>query len=228
MKPGLLWFCQRAYVDGQYEICRDMCLGFETLDDELELILTDCCLGLAIEYALQGKLHRACRLLDEAWTHSEATAYNTNLQKNRIKICFAFLCELSPTLDSYEVDTYDLDRISDPNYYVNAFDKYAILIFNIDGGYHIDEPLSGEDFSEVDKLLIDHLYARSLISCKEFDKAKRILISIIDGPVTPPRLLLYLTCCDMEICCREINDYKGAYEFANNKLEILEHMLAEE
>jgi len=36
-----------------------------------------------------------------------------------------------------------------------------------------------------------------------------------------------LSCADIEICCRETDDYKGAYEFSQNKLEILEHMLAE-
>jgi len=52
-----------------------------------------------------------------------------------------------------------------------------------------------------------------------------VLRSIIDGDTVPQRLLLYICCEDMEKCCKEMEDYKGAYEFSNNKMEILEHML---
>ena len=51
--------------------------------------------------------------------------------------------------------------------------------------------------------------------------------ALVDSETVPERLLLYLACADMEICCRETDDYKGAYEFSQNKFEILEHMLGE-
>ena len=47
--------------------------------------------------------------------------------------------------------------------------------------------------------------------------------STLLAPV-PPCLV---SCGDMEKCCKEMEDYRGAYEFSNNKMEILEHMLME-
>ena len=39
---------KRAYTDKNFEICHDMCITtFNEFDDELELILTDCCIGIA-------------------------------------------------------------------------------------------------------------------------------------------------------------------------------------
>ena len=32
---------------------------------------------------------------------------------------------------------------------------------------------------------------------------------------------------ELEVCCREIEDFKGAYEYANEKLELLEQLLKE-
>ena len=33
--------------------------------------------------------------------------------------------------------------------------------------------------------------------------------------------------CELEICCRETEDFKGAYNYANDKMQLLEHMLSE-
>ena len=62
---------------------------------------------------------------------------------------------------------------------------------------------------------------------RDYKKASVTLRSIMDGETVPQRLLLYICCADIEQCYKELEDYKGAYEFAGNKMEILEHMLAE-
>ena len=37
--------------------------------------------------------------------------------------------------------------------------------------------------------------------------------------------MLYFVFCNLEICCRELNDYKRAYEYSNNKIDLLQKML---
>jgi hypothetical protein len=81
---------------------------------------------------------------------------------------------------------------------------------------------------ETDKLFALHLNARYSMSQGDYKSALVTLKRVIDSDTVPQRLLLYLACSDMEICCREVDDYKGAYEFSQNKLEILEHLLADE
>ena len=151
------------------------------------------------------------------------------MQRNTIRVISALLSEISPTLDSYEADTENLDSIGNPALYDNVFAKYSTLVFN-EEKYHLIDDLCDCGYSsanEYDELFIAHLKVKKLMSEQSFAEARRLLLQIMDGDVTPPRLLLYLACCDMEICCREEGDYKGAYEFAGNRLEILEHMLVD-
>lgn len=230
-KTGAMKNIKRAYADKRFELCRDMCLSsFDEYDDELELILTDCCLGLGMEYAVNGRLYKACRLLDEAWTHADKTMYSTTAQRNTVKVIFGLLKEISPTLDSYEVDTDDIGNIANPILFDSVFAKYATVVLDDEKYARMEEHTFGAYTAvyDHDALLISHLKAKKLMSEGCFKDAHRILLEITDGAITPPRLLLYLACCDMEICCREEDNYKGAYEFAGNRLEILEHMLIDE
>jgi hypothetical protein len=108
--------------------------------------------------------------------------------------------------------------------------KYITVILNEDKYDAFIDDLSKnhtDNLSAKDKLFILHLKARNLIQNKDYSAALKLLIETTDSDEAPPRLLLYLACSDMEICFREMNDYKGAYEFSQNKIEILEHMLAE-
>ena len=222
---------KRAYTDRRFELCREMCLSsFDEYDDELELILTDSCLGLAQECVMNGKLYRACRLLDEAWLHANKTVYPTSSQRHRILVIFSFLKELSPTLDSYEADTDSIEHLMTPLLYDDVFCKYISVFFNLGDYMSTDEIFDTrcENSNEYDGLLVAHLKAKMLIDAGNYSTASKILLEIIDGEITTPRLLLYLTCCDMELCCKEMGDYKGAYEFSNNRLEIYEHMLIDD
>ncbi len=230
IKTNAIKNIRRAYIDKSFELCREICLSsFNEFDDELELILTDSCLGYAEECILNGKLYRACHLLDEALSHADKTMYSTQLQKNKVLVAFGFLKQLSPTLDSYEADTDELDSILNPDIYDNVFTKYLTVLLREDTPYSTDVIADLSNVStEYDNLLVSHLKVRENMKSGKYDMAKEQLLHIIDGAITPPRLLLYMCCCDMEICCKEGNDYKGAYEFSNNKLEILEHMLIDD
>ena len=61
---------------------------------------------------------------------------------------------------------------------------------------------------------------------KNFGEAYSFLHQILveDRPIPEP--VLYFVFCDLEICCKEIEDYKGAYEYASAKLEILQKLLS--
>ncbi len=219
---------RKAYLDKSFEICRDMCISsFDEYDDEIELILTDCCVGGAEECIKNGKLHIACDLLDEALEHSQNTVYDTVTQRNRVRVLFHLLKNISPALDSNEIDT-DMNEKSLSVYaFSDVFSKYSAVIYYIGKNFDIDDfmsDLSG-DLSDNDKLYIEHLKVRQSMANGDYKKSIASLKSIIDGETVPQRLLLYFCCCDMEICCREIKDYKGAYEFSNNKMELYEHMI---
>ena len=219
---------KKAYLDKDYRICRDMCLSsFDEYDDELELILTDCCIGEAEELIKNGKLHFACEMLDEALRHSEKTIYSTAIQKKRMYLLFHLLKNISPVLDSNEIDTDVGKEFLIPSNFEDVFGRYVAVIFGEHEMYSDMFNQFAYTLSEYDKLYLAHIQARGCMSVKDFKSAARILGEIVDGETVPEKLLLYLCCCDLELCCKEIEDYKGAYEFSNNKMEILEYMLSE-
>jgi hypothetical protein len=231
-KVSVMKNIRRAYVDKNFELCRDMCLSsFEKFDDELELILADTCLGLAEEHMLSGQLYKCCELLDESLSHCEKTMFDTTSQENCATVMFAVLKEISPTLDSNIADTSLDALLLHPSVFGDPLCKYISVILDVDkyAIYLADTERYGMDrMSDVEKLLSLHLKAREQMKDGRFGEAKAILKNVIDSDTIPPRFLLYLACSDMEICCRETDDYKGAYEFSQNKLEILEHMLIED
>ena len=220
---------KKAYADKNFELCREMCYSsFEEFDDELELILTDCCEGEAEEKIREGQLRAACELLDESIRHSNKTIYSTVTQRNRAFLMFYLLQRISPSLDSDEIDTTISPDLLHPSLFGDVFCKYITVIFR-EKNTDTDELLfnNTDELSDYDKLFTAHIRSRQYMNSRDYKTASNILRSIMDGKTVPQRLLLYLCCADMEICSRELGDYKGAYEFSINKMEILEHMLSE-
>ena len=231
-KSAVMKNIRRAYTDKSFELCRDMCLTeFDEFDDELELILTDSCLGVAEEAMLGGQLHKACAFLDESVRHSRKTMFDTTSQRNSVAIMFGLLKNISPALDSDETDAVISDDMFHPAVFGNVFCKYLTVILDSEKyELFIDEIEKNEEckLTERDELFVLHLNARRKMQIEDYRSAIKILLEVIDSEIVPERLLLYLASADMEICCREVSDYKRAYEASQNKLEILEHMLAEE
>ena len=220
---------KKAYADKNFELCREMCYSsFDEFDDELELILTDCCEGAAEEKIKEGKLRVACELLDESIRHSQKTVYSTVTQRNRAFLMFHLLQEISPSLDSDEIDTAISPDLLHPSLFGDVFCKYITVIYG-EQDTVTDELLfnNTEELSDYDKLFIAHIRSRQYMNSGDYKKALSILNSIMDGKTVPQRLLLYICCGDIEKCCKELGDYKGAYEFSINKMEILEHMLVD-
>ena len=228
-KTRVMMNIKKAYTDKNFKLCMDMCMSsFDRLDDELELILTDCCVGESEELIRNGKIYKARDMLDEALCHSEKTIYSTLTQKRRVYVMFHLLKSFSPTLDSNKADIDERYQLLDPVLYEDVLCKYISVICGsaAPGG---DESTFGnrEVLSDRDRLYVSHLEARREMNKGEYKKAALILKSIMDDETVPEKLLLFMCCEDMEKCCKETEDYKGAYEFSKNKMEILEYMLAE-
>ena len=230
-KTGAMKNIKKAYADRRYELCYDLCNeSFDEFDDEIELIMSDACLGISEEHMRNGALHEACSYLDQALRHTEKTVYNTVSQKNSARVLFGLLKEISPSLDSYEIDTdKDISFVS-PSTLDSIFCKYVSVLLDASkyesfASEYTEE--TADNLSEFDRPYAYHIFARKHMQNKDFKSALMLLDKVMESKIGSQKLLLYFACADMEICCRETDDYKGAYEFAQNKMEILEHMLAE-
>jgi outer membrane PBP1 activator LpoA protein len=73
-----------------------------------------------------------------------------------------------------------------------------------------------------------HLQSKLLIANKNYKQAYKALQQLLQDSSTPlNKIELYTVLGDLEICCREDEDYKNAYRFASEKVELVEQLLTE-
>lgn len=206
---------KRAYVAGDYRICRDMCLGSRSLDDdEVALILAECQLAIAKEEFNGGRLRSACEYFDEAIEACEKTLYRTEGILAEIGAFFKYMKAVSQTLSSNVIDE---DGIETAPSLTDEFCRY-IAVF-------CDGKPDAETLS-VNKPYRLHIDARGEMAKEDYRSAYEKLHSILVAQDVIPEPMLYFVFCDLEICCRELGNYKGAYEYSNSKMTLIQNMLS--
>ena len=214
---------KNAYLSGNYAICRDMCINTETEgDDEISLIAAECSLAIAKERFAEGFLRSASYYLDEAIGFAEDTVYHTEHIRSAAAVYFRYMRNVSATLSSDVIDEGDDIK----PFAFDDFSKYAIAF----------EALEEENARLVQYFLSAlpenspyalHIKARSSMKERRFDRAYEDLYAILIHPRKIEEPVMYFVFCDLEICCKEKKDFKGAYEYSNAKLNILQKMLSD-
>ena len=214
---------KNAYLSGNYKICRDMCINTQIEgDDEISLIAAECSLAIAKERFAEGFLRSAAYYLDEAITFADATAYHTEHIRSGAAVYFRYMRNVSATLTS---DIIDEEAQIKP-FAFDDFAKYAMAFEALEGGNArlVQYFLSSLEEDSPYEL---HIRARSAMQEGRFDRAYDALYAILIHPHKVEEPLMYFVFCDLEICCKERKDFKGAYEYSNAKLNILQKMLSD-
>ena len=203
---------KKAYSAKNFRLCREMCKNSEWSDDELRLILADSCFNVGVEEFCNGYLHSATELFDEAIENCEQTIYNTDIIRSAINSYFEYMQMISPSLSS---NVSDEDEIS--VMITGGFCAYSHAFCN---------ECSAESLSEESSYYI-HLRAREFMEKNEYKEAFELLHKLLfDDSYEVPEPMLYFVFCDLEICCKEIGDFKGAYEYSGNKIDLLQKLLS--
>ena len=84
--------------------------------------------------------------------------------------------------------------------------------------------LSGLD---PDSFFAKHIRVRLMMEASRFSEAKTLLLQLLEAENPLNEVELYTVLCELEICCRETEDFKGAYRFASEKVQLLEKLLKE-
>ena len=210
---------KNALLSGDYRICRDMCLNLGELgDDEIQLILAEATLGIARELFSEGELHGSCEYLDLAIEACATTVYNTDRIYATAAMYFRYMQQISTTMSSDFIDEEETPV------YAAYHDPFCTYIANF---IAVREQTEGEVMPKIGEGTVFSAHIEAIRSMRTGDYAKayeslhQILVS--DDPV--PKPMMYFVFCDLEICCREIGDYKGAYEYSIDKLELMQKML---
>lgn len=212
---------KRAYEAGDVWGCRSLCLsGCPDPDDEICMLLADCDLGIAIEEFWQGKLRSACRFFDEALEYAEKTLYHTEHIEAQARIFFRYMRRISATLYS---DVLDEEK----ELYIQAktdFSRYLLALEALDEGRDADAATFLES-AEDDSFFAKHIRICLWMENRKFAEAKELLLDMLKSEEPLNEISLYTVLCELEICCRETDDFKGAYNYANDKVQLLEQML---
>ena len=229
-KDSLIKKIKDSFAACEYALCLDMCIeGASDADDEIYYIATLCSVRLAEENMIEGELYEARTLLERAIEFSEKTIYDTVCARAQAYVLLDFLRSLSPMLD---LDTSDIEgseaRMRNLSC-ASPLCRYINMLLETDrgdydrvDGYLAEERDCDDRYSQ---LYVGHIEARLKMKDGEYLTARDSLRSILDLDDMALKLMIYIISKDIEICCRETGDYKGAYEFSETKLGLIESML---
>ena len=200
---------KKAYTTGDVQSCRSLCLsGCPEPDDEICLLLAKCDAAIAVEEFWSGKLRSSCRFFDEALSYAEKTIYSTDEIEAEARVYFRFMEQISHTLYSDWLDeekVLSVKSISIMSQYMDALS--AIDADDVSVAEQLIENLIASGSNSFFKV---HLQNRLLIHDKSYKQAQKALQQLLQEDDSEPlnMIELYTVLKDLEICCRENEDYK--------------------
>lgn len=205
-----------AYKSGEWAICRDLCISClsDGEDNELMYMLCTASAELGILNFEDGQLKMAQALFDEALEYAPRTVFDTSGTVYKISCYVNIMYEISPTLS---VDVPELPE-REAFVFKSDFCRYSEAFFAND--------LPKDESEWENKSYFYALNAKNLISSEKYDPACSLL-TYVCGDEKLPKPVIYLALSDYEICCKETEEYKDAYETAQIKLHLFEKMLAD-
>ncbi len=213
---------KKAFREGEWVVCRDLCLALlGDGDDELFLLLAQSNLQIAKEEFWKGKLRAACRSFDQALELAEQGLYPQPQIIAEAKAYFAFLHEISPSLFS---EVLDIDAPGDYAL-TTPFSAYLFALKALKTGNI--EPAKAFLSEHPEKSFFSmHLSAKCEMERENYEGAKTILQSLLQGvDALLNEVQLYAVLCDLEIVCRETEDFRAAYRYAGEKVQLHEQLL---
>lgn len=214
---------KRAYTAGDYLGCRNLCFsGCPKPDDEISLLLAACDEKIAEEEFFNGRLHSSCRFFDEALNYAEKTVYPTDEIRAEAKVFFHYMERISSTLYSDVLDaSQDLPVTSN-----SEFSHYNRALDALDSG---DYSVADDFLTAVssDNFWHKHIQIRIMILQGEYKASIKLLLDLLHAEIPLNPINLHIVLCELENCYREIEDFKEAYRYANEKIALLEQLLKE-
>ena len=215
---------KKAYANKNYALCHQMCKNSEWSDDELMLILSESTAYVGIEAFSHGNLRMAAELFDEAISYSAQTVYDTSSIVSRIKCYFDYMSLISPTLDTNEAEA-DIDSLP---ILKDNFCIYSYIFFKGENDGYQSVPLLNEGLSRLGESSYGiHIRAKLLMLEEKYREGYDALHTLLFKDIGElPEPMIYFVLGDIELCCKEIYDFKGAYDFSKSKLELMQKLLS--
>lgn len=215
---------KHALRNGDFAICRDLCRALDPDDDEVRLLLALSTAGLAREDFFCGRLRASMRHFDEAREHDALTLYSSGTVSAQAVIYQRYMHRISATLMT-DITDEKAGHVTVPN------DRICDYILTLEEAEaHPETPVrallerAGMDISSP---LSIHILAHDALRDRDYAGARRMLSRILNMQERIPDPILYNVFYELEICSKETNDYRSAYEYSTDKVNLLERMLTE-
>ena len=221
-KMGRMPDILNTFSAGEWRICKDLCIGLSGADDEIRYIVFLCVFNEAKELFASGELREAAEMFDEAKRYADMTVYPTAPYVGECDMYLLCISGISPSL------TTDIEVISSPNLAAmsDAFCRYYSLLYWADNGhYTLFEDFRKMNFDDNVGVFSDHINAKAKMKTGEYLEAYHTLKQILSASENIPAPMLYFVFTDLETCCRELSDYRGAYEYSSDRTGMLEKFL---
>ncbi len=210
---------RRALARGELALCREICEELPANDDEIAYILAECALGLGKEAFFAGHLRAACEEFDRAADLARKTQY----RKDQILAEAAVYCDYMSNISQMLYSECGVDDKKLPLSVNDPFCRYALACRSLDG----ELTRIAEDYAASEDFLSHHIRAKINMKNGDFSAAYAELLRILNSDDNICGAVMYDVFFELEQCCREIGDFKGAYEYASAKVTLLERLLGE-
>ena len=209
-----------AFAAGDWEICRDLCDNLDGADDETKYVAALCVYNEAKDHFNAGNLRRAAELFDLFKSDGEDLIYPIDNLMGESDTYLMCIASISTSLVA------DIETANAPSArsLADAFCRYFLRLINIENG---DNSQVWESLSDdVDFVIYEsHLNAKLKMKSGRYSDAYHILKKLLSSDHTIPAPVLYFIFTDLEVCCRELSDYRGAYEYSSDRTGMFEKFL---
>lgn len=214
---------KRAYSAKDWQGCRSLCLsGCPEKDDEIRLLLADCDAKIAAEEFHAGRLRSCCRFFDEALEYADRTIYPTEAIKAEAVVFFRLMERVSPTLTSDILDFEEPLSLRSNS----ALAIYEEILSDADRG---DLERVREQLKRLpeDSFYVIHVRGKLYMAEGNYAQAESLLRAALQSDTALEPVFLWTVFGELENCCKEAENFKDAYRFANERIELLEKLLKE-
>lgn len=216
---------KRAFSDRNYRICRDICLSIGDFDDELYLILARCSAGIAKEEFFVGRLRSSVKFFEEAIDYDSKTVYSSGVTRAESSVYLRYMRRLSPTL-VLDVELTE-SEIKDEMASNDAICEYMLALECLETTGDSAESIINIHHMDTASPLSFHIKSRREQMANNYEMAQGYLKHILNMQERIADPVLYNVFYDLEVCSREMGNFRDAYEYSADRVNLFERMLAE-
>ncbi len=205
-KPNKMSKIKELYKAKVYSECISELESLGEPDDEIALLLTECCMLNGRELLMNGQFLTAEEQFRKSLEFAEKTVYNTTSMTAKIPMYLSICKNIHAPLLEFDQKDYELSLDQEMDF---EFYKYMSLDYN---------------YNYKNKAYSSHLLAKKHMKEKRFTTALEILGEIVENNRGNEynAYLMFWVYFDMENSYRQLLDFENAYRYANKRLSLIE------